>query len=417
MAVVRPFRGVRPADALADRIIALPYDVMNRAEARQMLAEAPDSFLRVTRSDALLPDSVDQHGPEAYARARAELEGMLEDGRLVQDDAPCFYLYRQTWRGQTQTGLMSLASVAEYDAGTVKKHELTRPKKEQDRVDHVTALGAQTGLVFLAWRDDEVPACRRLLAELASRLDPAWSVATPDGVTHALTPVTNAADIAAVVAAFAQLDALYIADGHHRSASSALLGKDLRTAKGNPDEELASDYYMACLIPEDELKIFPFHRGIKALSMEPELLIEKLKEVGVLEKLQHFREPATRFEIGVQVKGISYMLNLREADVEITNPVEGLAPQILFEKILQPILGIQDEKTDPNLTYFGGPKALESTNEAMNSGRIELAFSVAPISVAEVMDVADANLVMPPKSTWVEPKMRSGMLVYSISEW
>jgi len=407
MAVVRPFRGVRPADALADRIIALPYDVMNRAEARQMLAEAPDSFLRVTRSDALLPDSVDQHGPEAYARARAELEGMLEDGRLVQDDAPCFYLYRQTWRGQTQTGLMSLASVAEYDAGTVKKHELTRPKKEQDRVDHVTALGAQTGLVFLAWRDDEVPACRRLLAELASRLDPAWSVATPDGVTHALTPVTNAADIAAVVAAFAQLDALYIADGHHRSAAASRVSAARQGAGG-------SDGFLAGVFPDSELQVLAYNRLVRDLNGHTADAF--LAAVQQHFELEHGVDavPAGRGVFTMRLAGQAGWIALKPRDgvVPGDDPVGRLDVAVLQDRVLGPLLGIDNPRTNERIRFVGGIRGAGALEVAVDSGEAAVAFHLHPTGLDQLFDVADADRLMPPKSTWFEPKLRGGVVVH-----
>jgi len=414
MAIIKPFKAIRPPRDKAHLVASRSYISYTEQHLHDKLVGNPFTFIHVINPEYYLGMDTRVTGEQRFPLVKKVFEQFQANGILVKDDEPGFYLYRQSQSEFSFTGIIGGTSVQEYNEGKIKIHEKTITKREQLFKTYLETCDFNAEPVLLTHSKHEDI---QLIFNKYLNQRPEYEFCTTDEIKHELWLINDPVDIQLLQKAYKTIPNLYIADGHHRSASSALLGKDLRTAKGNPDEELASDFYMACLIPEDELKIFPFHRGIKALSMEPELLIEKLKEVGVLEKLQHFREPATRFEIGVQVKGISYMLNLREADVEITNPVEGLAPQILFEKILQPILGIQDEKTDPNLTYFGGPKALESTNEAMNSGRIELAFSVAPISVAEVMDVADANLVMPPKSTWVEPKMRSGMLVYSISEW
>ncbi len=244
MARLQPFRGIRPRSDRAGDIIAPPYDVVDRAEARAILARQPDSFLQVTRPDATLPDSVDEHAPEIYAQGRGALDAMLADGRVVQDDRPCFYLYSQTWRGHTQTGLMALCSVAEYDEGRIKRHELTRPDKEQDRVDHIEALDCQTGLVFLAYRDDD-DAVKAAMVDAAAQ-PPAWSATTDDGVTHSLRVVAEPLLVERIQSAFAHLPALYVADGHHRSAAASRVAASRRGRAPAPGSWPASSRMASC---------------------------------------------------------------------------------------------------------------------------------------------------------------------------
>jgi len=409
MAIVRPFRGVRPENSRAERIIALPYDVMDRAEARAMLADNPESFLRVTRSDGLLPDSVPQHGTEAYTLARKELLQMKADGLLQQDAAPCFYLYRQTWRGQTQTGLMALASVAEYDAGTIKKHELTRPKKEQDRVDHVQTLGAQTGLVFLAWRDQDAPGCRVLLGQLAGAHAPAWTVDTPDGVTHALTPITSADEVGAVQAAFAQLGALYVADGHHRSAAASRVCA-LRDGAGG------SDGFLAGIFPDTELQVLAYNRVVRDLNgHSPEGFLAAVSEKFVVTP-GVAPEPTARGTLTMRLGGTWYGLTPKPEVVPTEDPVGRLDVAVLQDQVLAPLLGISDPRTNERIRFVGGIRGYAALEGAVDSGEAAVAFHVFPTGLDQLFDVADAGMLMPPKSTWFEPKLRGGVVIHQFAD-
>ena len=408
MAVVRPFCGVRPVDALAERIIALPYDVMSRGEARAMVAEEPRSFLRVTRSDALLDDAVPQHGEVAYRRARAELTSMKRDGLLQQDETPCFYLYRQTWRGRTQTGLMALAAVAEYDADTIKKHELTRPKKEQDRVDHIEALSAQTGLVFLAWRDAEVQACRELLHRLADELKPAWSVETADGVSHALTVVDAPADIEIVQSTFGALEALYVADGHHRSAAASRVC----ASRGGAD---GSNGFLAGLFPDSELQVLAYNRVVRDLNgLTPDSFMAGVE--------RHFLitpdvapAPSQRGTFTMRIRGRWYGLAPRRGVVPTDDPVGRLDVAVLQDRILEPLLGITDPRRDERIHFVGGIRGAGALEEAVDSGEAAVAFHCFPTGMDQLFDVADAGRLMPPKSTWFEPKLRGGVVIHEFN--
>lgn len=409
MSLVRPFCGVRPIDNLADRIIALPYDVMSRAEAREMVSQEPHSFLRVTRSDALLDDDVPQHGAVAYSKARSELTSMKHDGLLQQDGAPCFYLYRQTWRGRTQTGLMALAAVAEYDAGSIKKHELTRPKKEQDRVDHIETLGAQTGLVFLAWRDAAAQSCRSLLRQLSERLQPAWHVETSDGVEHALTVVDAPADVQEIQETFAQLDALYVADGHHRSAAASRVCAARGGAQG-------TDGFLAGLFPDSELQVLAYNRVVRDLNGHSVESFLAGVERNFIVTPDVAPEPATRGTFTMRLDGRWYGLAPRAGVVPANDPVGRLDVAVLQDRILEPLLGISDPRRDERIQFVGGIRGAGALTAAVDEGRAAVAFHCFPTGMDQLFDVADAGRLMPPKSTWFEPKLRGGVVIHEFSD-
>jgi uncharacterized protein (DUF1015 family) len=408
MSVVRPFRGVRPDNARAHQIIALPYDVMSRAEARQMVADTPTSFLRVTRSDALLDDSISEHGEVAYSRAKQELESMKAAGLLQQDSTPCFYLYRQTWRGRTQTGLMALASVAEYDADAIKKHELTRPAKEQDRVDHIEALGAQTGLVFLAWRDNATPDCRALLARLADARAPAWTVETSDGVEHSLFVVDVADDVAAIAAAFETVGALYVADGHHRSAAASRVCAARNGAGG-------SDGFLAGIFPDSELQVLAYNRVVQDLNGHTEAeFLERLAADFVVAPGAP-AVPDRRGQFTMRLGGQWYSLVPRDGIVPASDPVGRLDVAVLQDRVLGPLLGISDPRRDDRIQFVGGIRGAGALEAAVDSGEAAVAFHCYPTGMDQLFDVADAGMLMPPKSTWFEPKLRGGVVVHEFS--
>lgn len=405
MAHIRPFRGIRPADALAGDIIALPYDVMNRAEAREMVSSNPRSFLRITRSDAELPDSVDEHSREAYDAGRAALDSFLADGLLQQDASDCFYLYTQTWRGSTQVGLMALCSVDEYDAGTIKKHELTRPTKEQDRVDHIDAMDAQTGLVFLAYRDrpDVAAAMSR-----AADGPVAWDVTTGDGVRHQLQVVAGDSDVAAVQAAFAGVDALYIADGHHRSAAASRVAA-ARAGAGT------SGWFLAGIFPDSQLQVLAYNRAVADLAGrgtdEFMAAISERFEVAPTDA----PAPDRRGCFTMYLDGAWHRLTPRPGVVPKDDPVGRLDAAVLQDNVLAPLLGITDPRRDTRVRFVGGIRGHEALSGAVDRGEAAVAFHLYPTGMDQLFDVADADLLMPPKSTWFEPKLRAGVVLHRIS--
>ncbi len=404
MADVRPFRGIRPADALAGEIIALPYDVMNRAEARAMVAHAPKSFLHVTRADADLPDEIDEHGPEAYAAGRAALDRFLAEGWMKQDAAPCFYLYTQTWQGRTQVGLMAACSVAEYDAGTIKKHELTRPTKEADRVAHIEALDAQTGLVFLAYRDR--PAVAAAIA--AGAAGPvAWEVTTSDAVTHRLQVVEDAGQIAAIRAAFAEVDALYVEDGHHRSAAASRVA----AARGGSG---TSGWFLAGIFPDSQLRVLAYNRLVHDLAGHDAASFRAAVSERFDVQPSDTPAPARRGCFTMYLDGAWWRLTPKPGVVPTDDPVGRLDAAVLQDNVLEAILGITDPRRDDRVSFVGGIRGAKALSDAVDRGDAAAAFHLFPTGMDQLFAVADADLLMPPKSTWFEPKLRAGVVVHRI---
>lgn len=405
MADLRPFRGIRPADALAGEIIALPYDVMNRAEAREMLRDAPRSFLRVTRADADLPDEVDEHGPEAYAAGRAALDRFLDQGDMQQDEAPCFYLYTQTWQGRTQVGLMALCSVGEYDTGTIKKHELTRPTKEADRVAHIEALDAQTGLVFLAYRDRPDVAAAM---EAAAAGPVAWEVTTDDEVTHRFQVVADGDAIAAIQAAFAGVDALYIADGHHRSAAAS------RVAAAR-DGAGTSGWFLAGIFPDSQLRVLAYNRLVHDLAGHDAASFRAAVSERFEVEPTDSPAPDRRGCFTMYLDGAWHRLTPKPGVVPTDDPVGRLDAAVLQDNVLDAILGITDPRRDDRVSFVGGIRGAQALSDAVDSGRAAVAFHLFPTGMDQLFAVADADMLMPPKSTWFEPKLRAGVVVHRIT--
>lgn len=380
---------------------------MDRTEARTILAASPRSFLAVTRPDATLPDEVDEHGPAVYAAARSALDAMIAGGAMIQDEAPRFYLYSQGWRGRTQVGLMAAAQVADYDAGLIKKHELTRPDKEQDRVEHIRALDAQTGLVFLGFRSAGAgAAAQKLLEELADRLPAAWSVTTDDAVRHTLQVVEADDDITALQAAFEALPALYVADGHHRSAAASRVCAARGGAGG-------SDRFLVGVYPEEHLRVLAYNRVVADLNgHSPEAFLAAVGE--------HFTvtpsadpAPEARGQWSMYFDGQWHRLSARPGVVP-DDPVGCLDVAVLQDRVLGPILGIDNPRTNTRIRFVGGIRGHEALEAAVDGGAA-VAFQLFPTGLDQLFDVADADRLMPPKSTWFEPKLRGGVVVHRLA--
>jgi uncharacterized protein (DUF1015 family) len=395
-----PLRGLRPPPERADQVAELPYDVMDRAEALAMAQGRPHSFLHVSRPDIDLPAGAAPDGPQAMALAAAALARLQHEGFLVRDEGPAFHGYRLTRQGATQTGVVGLADVAAYDSGRIRRHELTRPAKQADRAAHIEALRAQTGPTFLLHRPD--PAIRTALAHVTARPAPTRFTG-PGGVLHELWPITDTGTIAALVSAFDAHDSLYIADGHHRSAAASMVHARLRSA--------ASAGLLAVSFPTDEVTLLPYHRVVRTPEgMTADQLLERVGAVFAVEPSDGPVTPAAPGRFGMHVAGRWYVLTvpaeLRSAD----DPVEQLDVAVLQQQVLAPILGIGDPRTDPRIGFVGGVRPASELAAAVDRGDWTVAFTLHPTTVADLIAVADAGGIMPPKSTWFEPKLLDGLV-------
>jgi uncharacterized protein (DUF1015 family) len=404
MAIVKPFAALRPKAELAARLCELPYDVMSSDEARQLAAGNPLSFLHVSKPEIDLPPDTDPYAPEVYAKGRSNFDRLIAQGALRRDAQPCFYLYRQIMGRHTQVGLVAAASCEEYLAVTIKRHELTRPDKQNDRLRHIKTLNAQTGPVFLAYR--AVP----LLSELMARKTverPDVDFTASDGVRHTSWTISDAATIGGITSGFARVPSLYIADGHHRCAAAAQLCQE-RDGAGQ------SARFLAVLFPHDQLQILPYNRALKDLNgLTPAQVLEKLNAVAVV-NAHGAAAPARKHELGFFLAGKWHTLAFHPRFTTARGPLETLDVTLLQELILTPLFGIADPRTSERIGFVGGIRGTAELEKLVNSGEYACAFSLFPTGIEELMAIADAGALMPPKSTWFEPKLRDGMFCHVI---
>ena len=402
MTIIRPFRALRPAPGRAAEILAPPYDVLSSAEARERAKGKPWSFLHVSKAEIDLDPAIDPHDHAVYAKAAENLQRMIAAGVLMRDAKPCYYVYRLTWRGQTKTGLAAAASLADYATNRIRKHEHTTPAKEDDRVRQIEAVNAQTGPVMVGY--PTAPAIDAMLAEAAVGA-PAADMTADDGVRHQLWVVDDDAKIAALTRAFEALPALYIADGHHRSAAAA------RVAKERPDAE----YFLTVLFAQNEMTILDYNRVLRDLNgRSPEALLAELRGRYVIEKSDEPVRPATAREVGMFLAGHWYRLTLKPdttaKPAQSGDPIGRLPITLLTRNIIEPVFGVTDPRTDKRIDFVGGGRGLAELEWLVNSGEMAVAFALYPTQMSDLMAVADAGAIMPPKSTWFEPKLADGMV-------
>ena len=404
MATIKPFAALRPKPELAARICELPYDVMSSAEARQVAAGNPLSFLHVSKPEIDLPADLDVHAPEVYAKGRENFKNLIAQGSLAVDAQPNFYLYRQIMGGHAQIGLVAAADCAEYLAGIIKKHELTRVDKEDDRVKHIETLNSQTGPVFLTYR--AVPALDAIFAKLVTGT-PAADFTAKDGVRHTAWVVTAPADQAFIEQAFTQIPYLYIADGHHRSAAA---GRIFQSRQGAGQ----SGRFLTVIFPHNQMQILPYNRVLKDLNgLTPEALLERLSEVFVIKSPGHPR-PAGKHELGFYINHQWYTLTFRAELTATHDPIEKLDVTLLQKHVLAPLFKIDDPRTSTRINFVGGIRGTAELEKLVDSGEYACAFSMYPTSIEDLMAIADAGGIMPPKSTWFEPKLRDAMFCHMI---
>lgn len=413
MAIVKPFRGFRPVPELASQVAALPYDVMDSDEARAIVRQNPYSFLRVTKAEVDLPPDLDTHDAKVYQQAKHNLDEFIAKGLLRQDDTPCYYVYKQRFGEHEQVGLAAVVSVDEYEQGIIRKHEYTRPDKEQDRVDHISATGAQTGSVFLTYRDNA--AVNTLLAA-AMQQQPAVVFTADDGIFHSLYVVSDPAVVAAMEQAFAAIDILYIADGHHRSAAAARVREQKRSQ--NPGHTGQEDYnfFLAVAFPHTMMKIMDYNRVVSDLAgLTPAEFLDRIsRQFDVMSWEAGAMKPDRPQVFGLYLAGRWYQLTAKPEIVPVDSLTGKLDVSLLQDHLLAPVLGIHDVRTDQRIGFVGGIRGMAELERLVDSGRFAAAFSLYPTAIEDLMAIADANEIMPPKSTWFEPKLRDAMVIHMI---
>ena len=412
MAVVKPFICIRPAKENAAKVASLPYDVYNRKEACAAVAGNPVSFLNIDRAETQFSDDVDTYADCVYEKARELLDTQIAEGVYVTDAGEHYYLYGLTMDGRSQTGIVACSSIDDYVNGVVKKHENTREDKEIDRIRHVDTVNAQTGPIFLAYRQNET--LKAIVAE--EKAKPAlYDFVSDDGIRHRVWKINDPAQTEAIEAAFAAIPATYIADGHHRAASAVKVGLKRRAENPGYTGEEPFNYFLSVLFPDEELMILPYNRVVKDLNgLSREQFFEAVKEKFELEEIgKEPYAPAEKGTFGMYLDNTWYALKVLP-QYKSADPVKGLDVSILQDQLLGPVLGIGDPRTDKRIDFIGGIRGLKELERRVSED-MEIAFSMYPTSIEELLAVADAGLLMPPKSTWFEPKLRSGLFIHRLS--
>jgi uncharacterized protein (DUF1015 family) len=424
MPLIIPFAGLLPQADHAEAVAAPPYDVLSAEEARTMVAGSPASFLHISRAEVDLPAGTDPYSDAVYARARGNLERLRAEGILIQDPSPQYYVYRLEVEGHRQTGLVVAASVEAYRDGRIRRHELTRPAKEQDRVRQIAALDAQTGPVFLVYR-----AAPQIDARLGALCDepPVIDITAGDGVRHQLWPVADAEAIAALSADFDALGRLYIADGHHRAAAAARVADERRKAKSagtsshgashgaSPDAQAPrpSEHFLAVLFPHDQLRILPYNRVVSDLNgLAPEAFLARIAENYQVEASAKPVAPEARGEVGLYLGGQWHRLQLRVDLIPADDPIGRLDVSLLHDQLIAPLLQITDPRRDERIDFVGGVRGLSGLSARVDSGEMAAAFALPATRMEDLLAVADAGAMMPPKSTWFEPKLADGLVTH-----
>jgi uncharacterized protein (DUF1015 family) len=414
MITFRPFRAIRPRPEFAHDVASRPYDVLDSKEAKEEALGNSKSFLRVIKPEINLPESVDLYADEVYTKGKSVFAQMINDGVFITDETPSFYVYRLTMEGRTQTGLVGCCNFEEYYAGKIKKHELTRTAKENDRVRHVETLEANAEPVFFSYRGQiEIDA----LVDDIIKSDSVYDFTAIDGIKHELWICDDTSKIARISQCFESLDSLYVADGHHRTAAAARVGQKLKET--NPDHTGNEEYnfFMSVLFPDDQLKIFDYNRVVKDLNgLSPEDFLEKLSHNFTLEKDNFSNiKPSKMREFAMYIQGEWYRLTPNKPYTR-SNPVDDLDVTILSEFVLQPLLQIGDLRKSERIDFVGGIRGLEELVKRVDCGEMAVAFALYPVSIDQLLAIADAGEIMPPKTTWFEPKLRSGLFVHSLKD-
>ena len=411
MATVRPFQCVRPNKEVVSRVAALPYDVYNRTEAKEVVKKEPLSFLNIDRAETQFDDSVDTYAPCVYEKANEMLHAWMDNGTFIKDEENCYYVYELIMNGRSQTGIVACSSIDDYQNNIIKKHENTRADKELDRITHVDTCSAQTGPIFLAYRSKEEI---NVIVDAVMKTEPLYAFTSDDGVTHNVWKIADASDVGKIQDAFAKIQEIYIADGHHRAASAVKVGLKRREENPGYTGEEEFNYFLSVLFPHDQLMIMDYNRTVKDLNgYSKEEFFEKIREHFDLEEMSGKASPAKKAEFTMYLDKKWYRLTAKKELQDITDVVASLDVSLLQDYLLGPVLGIQDPRTDKRIDFIGGIRGLEELERRADED-MKVSFAMYPTSITELFDVADAKKLMPPKSTWFEPKLRSGIFIHEI---
>lgn len=411
MVNIKPFRGLRPRPDLTHRIAAKPYDVLNSEEARQEVAKEPLSFLNISRPEVHFPSAVSLYDDVVYEKGKEVFRSYIDKGYFVRDEQPCLYIYSQVMHGRRQTGLVAGSSIDDYFNDIIKKHELTLPAKENDRIRHMKEQMAQPGMVFLTYRKvDEIDA---LIKTVCNSRKPDASFSDEMDVLHELWVLKDENTIHQLTTLFAEkVPYSYIADGHHRSAASAKVGAQIRQEKGHYTGEEPFNYFLSCLFPSDQLQIIDYNRVVKDLNGHtPAELLEALNKDFEVSPCPALQAPPSSHHFSMYLEGQWYSLKARPHTFDENDPIRSLDVTLLSDHVLKPLLGITDQRTDKRIDFIGGIRGLTELQKRVDSGEMAVAFALYPVSLDQLMSIADNGLIMPPKSTWFEPKLKSGLVI------
>lgn len=412
MAEIRPFVCVRPAEELASRVAALPYDVYNRQEAKEEVQREPLSFLKIDRAETNFDDSVDTYAPEVYQKAKELLQKDKQEGVYITDEDRSYYINQLVMDGRPQTGLVACSSVDDYMNHVIKKHENTREDKEIDRITHVDTCSAQTGPIFLAYRSDK--GIHDIVASYVENETPIYDFTAVDGIAHRVWKIAKKEDVDAIYKAFQNIQQIYIADGHHRAASAVKVGLKRRQENPGYTGEEEFNYFLSVLFPHDELRILDYNRTVKDLNGRSlTQFLEEISKNFIVEKAEGQVRPEKKGTFGMYTEGQWYHLTAKPELFEGKDAVGSLDVSVLQDYLLGPVLGIGDPRTDQRIDFIGGIRGLSELEKRADSD-MKISFSMYPTSITELFDVADQELLMPPKSTWFEPKLRSGLFIHEI---
>ncbi|GAA3948668.1 DUF1015 family protein [Chitinophaga oryziterrae] len=413
MAIIRPFKGLRPTPELAEKVAARPYDVLSAAEAKVEATGNPYAFYHVSKSEIDLPEGTDVYSQAVYDKAAENLQRFIQDGTLFQDNTPCYYIYKLVMNGRTQTGLVCASSVSDYNSGIIKKHEFTRPDKEKDRINNIKTTRAQTGNVFLAYND--VPEVNFLIEHWMTDHAPAYDFTAADGIQHSVWVVDEPAAVQNITTLFEKkVPFTYIADGHHRAASASLVQKEFEEKQLISADDPAN-FFLTTIFPASQLVILDYNRVVKDLNgLSKEALLSQLEYDFSVVPIGHMPQaPTMLHEFSMYLDGTWYRL-LAEEGTYTTDPIGILDVTILSNNILDKILGIKDQRTDKRIDFVGGIRGLNELVKRVDSGEMKVAFALYPVTIQQLFDIADSGNVMPPKSTWFEPKLRDGLISHLI---